>query len=112
MALDPEVRRMMNAIVMWAPSLGKTDHGDPQYAIPNASLLARIEPREEHQRESADGETVQFGVAIYTETKLPEQAMVWLPGVPYLDPEHGRVVKAVSEMHDEDGTVSHYEVLC
>lgn len=112
MALDPEIRRMMNAIVMWSPSLGKTDHGDSEYLLPQYSILARVEPREDQTRESADGESVSYAVAVYTETRLPEGAMLWLPGVPTLSQEYGRIVKNIAEMHDEDGSVSHFEVLC
>lgn len=92
-------------------SEGRTAHGDMQTGYPNATLMARVEPRVEFVRTGPDGEDINSQIQVLTTTYVPEFCKMWLPGTDRSDAKQARLVKAVGTMYDENGVISHYEVL-
>lgn len=112
MALDPEIKAMMTADVYVAQATGASRSGDPVYApVSSTPIKARVEPSVQLVRSGTDGEDINSSHMVLTDAPLTANDKLWLPGTDTAIDRQARIVRSVAPMYDEDGTISHYEVL-
>ena len=110
MVLDPDLKRLQKQTIYVAKVNGKTNSGDSTYGSP-AAVKCRCVPAAIVTDTSATGEETVSEVMIETVTRIDAKDHIWLPGVDQTNASLARVAGRIDELTDEDGTVSHYEVL-
>lgn len=110
MALDPEIRRLFKQTFYVATPLSFTRGGDALYNAPVAALCI-CQPVSIVTDTSPSGEETVSDFEIITEQAVGKKDHIWLPGTNPASAVDARVAQRVDTLTDEDGTVSHYEVL-
>ena len=112
MAMDPQLRATLTETGYYSTVASLSSSGDPVYNTP-VSFLCRTEvdrvfhgpmffPRH--------GEAEESNIMIFTETAVPTDAMIWLPGLDQTNAALGRRPKRVETTRSYTGAISHYEI--
>ena len=110
MPLDPDLQRMFRQTIYVAQPRGdNTLEGDLVYGSP-AAVVCRCEPSTVVTDTSPTGEETVSEWLILTATAIGNRDHIWLPGAS-VTAANARMPQRVDEVTDEDGSVSHYEVL-
>lgn len=56
------------------------------------------------------GEDKEFAHRIFTEVDIPENALIWLPGLGNSDLDKAQRIRRREKIRDEQGNISHYEI--
>lgn len=107
MSLDPSLAAQLVSTVYVASLSSVSSAGDPTWGTP-AAVSARVEQKPKRVV-STTGEEVVSEAQLITETEVPIDARVWLPGLDQTDAKLARVPKAVHKAFDVAGGDSHWE---
>lgn len=111
MALDPEIKRMFRQTIYVARPRAYTTNGDAIYFAPTP-ILCRWEPAQIVTDTAASGEETVSDFLFTTDVLIGQKDHIWPPGInPHDHDIDARVPQRIDVLTDEDGTVSHYEVL-
>lgn len=110
MTLDPDIKRTLVHTVHVAPTLSITPSGDPIHGDPVARV-ARCDPSHAIVGSGPNGEDDVSEWLLVLEDTIGRKDRVWPLGADEADPSQGFIPKRVEPLYDEDGTLSHYEVL-
>lgn len=110
MALDPELARLFNQTAYVAPFLSVTTSGDRVYGDA-APVRVRQEASVQLADTSPNGEQLMSSYRWFTLSVVSMQDHVWLVGQDPTNDALARMPKQISTIADEDGSVSHFEVL-
>jgi hypothetical protein len=108
--LDPDLRSMLVHTIYVAPVLSITPSGDPIHGTP-APFAARLEPLQTLVGTRPNGEDDVSEWQLFTEHPIGRKDMVWPHGADPRIMAQGVIPKRIEPLFDENGVLSHYEVL-
>ena len=109
---DPQIKATFTETAYYALATGTSNAGDDTYGSA-VSFLCRTEiDRWKHGPIfiPRHGEDLETAIRLFTETDVPDRAIVWLPGVDETDVTLARKVRRREVARRETGVVSHYEL--
>ena len=112
MAMDPELRATLTETAYYASVASVSTSGDPVYNTPVSFVCRTEQDRVFHGPMffPRHGEAEESNMLIFTETAVPEDAMIWLPGLDQTNAALGRRPKRREVARSYTGTISHYEI--
>jgi hypothetical protein len=110
--MDPQLRATLAETAYYASVSSVSTSGDPVYGAATAFVCRTELDRYFHGPlfMPRQGEEEETNVVIYTEVDVPDDALIWLPGVSTASATGGRRPKRREVARGPTGAISHYEI--
>ena len=109
MTFDPYADACLVQTVHKQRFMGRSSYGDPQYEAPT-SHAAYVEGMRKAVR-NVQGDMIQTSFFVLMNDEVCPQDRLYMPGVDPTDCDKARRPITIDAMPDENGAISHYEVV-